>query len=158
MKAASLRELRDELKIYPPEQLQAFCIRMAKYKKENKELLTYLLFESSDEQAYIQSVKTEIDAGFDSMNRRNTYLIKKSIRKILKETNKYIKYSGIKTTELDLLIYFCRKIRTSKIPLGRSLALRNIYARQVQKIETQLSKLHEDIQFDYQDDLHFLKA
>ena len=158
MKAASLKQLRDELKIYSSEDLQSLCIRLAKYKKDNKELLNYLLFEADDEAAYIQSVKDEIDCGFESLNRKNTYLIKKSLRKILKDTTKYIKYSGIKTTELDLLIYYCRKIRTSKIPLNRSLALRNIYARQVIKIENLLKKLHEDIQFDYQDDVRFLKA
>ena len=158
MKASSLKELRDELKIYPPEQLQDLCIRLVKFKKENKELLTYLLFEADNEQGYIDSVKEEIDAGFEAINRRSTYLIKKSLRKILRDTNKYVKYSGIKTTELDLLIYFCRKVRTSKIPLSRSVALLNIYARQVVKIESVLAKLHEDIQIDYQDDILFLKA
>ncbi len=158
MKATSLKELRDELNNCPPEQLKEICVRMAKYKKENKELLTYLLFESEDEQAFIQSVKKGIDEGFSTMNRKNTYLIKKSLRKILNDTNKFIKYSGIKTTEVELLVYFCRKTRLSKIPLSRSTALRNMYARQVIKIETTLSKLHEDIQYDYQDDLMFLKT
>ncbi|WP_321286062.1 hypothetical protein [uncultured Sunxiuqinia sp.] len=158
MKTASLKQIRDELKIYSSEDLQSLCIRLAKYKKDNKELLSYLLFEADDEVAYIQSVKDEIDSGFECMNRKSTYFIKKSLRKILRDMTKYIKYSGIKTTELDLLIYFCRKIRTSKIPLNRSLELRNIYARQVIKIENLLKKLHEDIQFDYHDDVRFLKV
>ena len=158
MNTTTLNELRKELKMYSPDQLQSLCIRLAKYKKENKELLAYLLFEAENEQNFIQSVKDEIDDGFAGMNRSNTYLIKKSLRKILRDTNKYIKYSGIKTTELDLLIYYCRKVRMSKIPLSRSMALANIYARQVIKIEKTLSKLHEDIQYDYQDDIIFLKA
>lgn len=158
MKAVTLKAIRDELKVYSNEDLQQLCVRLARYKKENKELLTYLLFESENEHGYIQSIKEEIDAAFSEMNRSNTYLIKKSLRKILRDTNKYIRYSGIKTTELDLLIYYCRKIRTSRIPLSRSLALRNLYARQVQKIEKTLSKLHEDIQFDYEDDITYLKA
>lgn len=158
MKTASLKELRDELKIYSSENLQSLCIRLARYKKDNKELLSYLLFEADDEQSYIQSVKKEIDTAFEGMNRSNLYLIKKSLRKILKDTNKYIRYSGIKTTELDLLIYYCRKVRKSKIPLSRSIALRNLYGRQVYKIEQTLAKLHEDIQFDYQDDVAFLKS
>ena len=158
MKVASLKELRDELKVLDAERLNDLCIRLVKYKKENKELLTYLLFESGNEQAYIQSVKDEIDEGFKSINRRSSYLTKKSLRKILRDTTKYIKYSGIKTTELDLLIHFSRKMRTSKISLSQSLVLRNIYARQVVKIEKTLEKLHEDIQFDYEDDLRFLKS
>lgn len=158
MKVASLKELRDELKLYSPEDIQALCIRLIKYKKENKELLSYLMFNSDNEQEFIQSIKAEIDADFDAMNRSNTYLIKKSLRKILRNTAKYIKYSGIKTTELDLLIYVCKKIRKSRIPLSRSIALRNIYVRQLMKIENVLSKQHEDIRFDYEDDIAYLKA
>ncbi len=158
MKAASVKEIRDELKIYTPEQLQELCLRVARFKKENKELLTYLLFEAGDEQAYIQGVQEEIDAGFAAINFRSIYLVKKSLRKILRDTNKYIRYSAVKTTEIDLLIYFCRKVRTSKVPLSKSLVLRNLYARQVAKIEKLLAKMHEDIQFDYEDDITFLKA
>ncbi|TDO00072.1 hypothetical protein [Sunxiuqinia elliptica] len=158
MKAASIKEIRDELKIYTPEQLQELCLRLARFKKENKELLTYLLFEAGDEQAYIQGVQEEIDAGFAAINFRSIYLVKKSLRKILRDTNKYIRYSAVKTTEIDLLIYFCRKVRTSKVSLSKSLVLRNLYARQVAKIEKLLAKMHEDIQFDYEDDITFLKA
>ena len=157
MKACSLKELRTELDHCPPEQLKLLCIRLAKYKKENKELLTYFLFEAEDEAAYITSVKKEMDEAFAGMNKRSTYLIKKSLRKILRDTTRHIKYSTLKTTELDLLIYFCRKIRTDKIPL-RSPALRNLYARQVYKIDQLLNKLHEDIQLDYQDQVDFLKS
>jgi hypothetical protein len=158
MKTASLKEIRDELKVYQADQLQDLCLRLVKFKKENKELLAYLLFEAENEQNFIQSVKDEMDAAFDGINRRNTFFIRKSLRKILRDTNKYIKFSGIKTTELDLAIHFCKKIRQSKIPLSRHVALKNLYARQVMRIEKTLDKLHEDVQFDYRDDLAFLKA
>ena len=80
---------------------------MSRFKKENKELLTYILFESADEQSYIVSVKRGIDEEFEQINRSSTYFIKKSIRKILRNTRKYIRYSGKKETEVELLIYFC---------------------------------------------------
>ena len=158
MKTATLKELRDELKVYPADQLQNLCIRLAKYKKENKELLAYLLFEAEDERNFIQSVKDEMDAAFEGINRSNIFFIRKSLRRILRDTNKYIKFSGLKTTELDLVIYFCRRMRKSKIPLSRHVALRNLYARQVVRIEKTFSKLHEDVRIDYLDDLIFLKA
>lgn len=158
MQTKSIKEIRDELKNYPPEELQQLCLRMARFKKDNKELLTYLLFESEDEQAFIDSVKQDIDEGFKSMNRRTGYYIKKSVRKILKDTTQAIRYSGLKTTEADLLIYFCRKMRTERIPMSTSLVLRNMYARQVKKIEAAVGKLHEDLQFDYEADLTYLKA
>ncbi len=158
MQTKSIKEIRDELKNYPPEQLQELCLRMARFKKDNKELLTYLLFESEDEQGFIASVKKEIDLGFKNMNRKTGYYIKKSLRKILKDTTQAIRYSGLKTTEADLLIYFCRKMRTEKIPMSTSPIIRNMYARQVKKIEATVARLHEDLQYDYEDDITYLKA
>lgn len=157
MPSKSIKEIRDELKNYPEEQLRELCLRMAKFKKDNKELLTYLLFDSENEDGYIQSVKDEIDLGFKTMNRRSAYQTKKSLRKILKDTNQAIRYSGNKRTEAELLIYYCRKMRGAKLPFGTSPVLRNLYARQVQLIEAAVGKMHEDLQFDFHDDLDFLK-
>lgn len=51
MKTATIAELKSELGNVPAPQLAELCIRLAKFKKENKELLTYLLFEAYDEEA-----------------------------------------------------------------------------------------------------------
>jgi hypothetical protein len=40
METASISEIKKELKTLTPQQLQDICIRLAKYKKENKELLS----------------------------------------------------------------------------------------------------------------------
>ena len=64
MKAATVKELRDKLKDCSPKELMEICLRLSKFKKENKELLTYLLYESKDESNYIESVKQEIDTKF----------------------------------------------------------------------------------------------
>ena len=44
MKAATLNELKHELSHLPAEELLDLCTRLARFKKENKELLTFLLF------------------------------------------------------------------------------------------------------------------
>ena len=49
MKTVSLSELKRALQNVPLGDLPDLCLRLAKYKKENKELLTYLLFEADDE-------------------------------------------------------------------------------------------------------------
>jgi len=149
MKAASLKELKTELNRQSSNDLQALILRLIKYKKENKELLTYLLFESYNEDSYISEVKKQIDNEFSNINTNSLYLAKKTIRKVLRTTNKHIKYSGIKQTEVELLIYFCRKIKDSNIPLQSSKALYNIYHRQLDKVKISISKLHEDLQYDY---------
>ena len=124
-------------------------MRLAKYKKENKELLTYLLFEAHDEAAFVNNVKTEMDELFQSLPSGNVYYIKKSLRKILRIVNKQIKYSGLKQTELELRLYFCVKIKECNVPLRSSTVLYNLNEGQVKKIKTVLTHLPEDLQFDY---------
>ena len=59
MKAVTIKELKEELINCTPKELRELCLRLARFKKENKELLTYLLFES-DEALFIESVKRKL--------------------------------------------------------------------------------------------------
>jgi len=156
LKSASLNELKNELVGLKPNDIIALCIRLAKYKKDNKELLTYLLFEANDERGFIDGVKAEIDQQFESINKTNVYFAKKSLRKILRFANKNIKHSGAKQTEVDILIYFCSKLRGSGLPIVTNSVLSNLYQRQVEKIQKSLSSLHEDLQYDYNDEMESL--
>jgi hypothetical protein len=156
MKAATLSELKAELHTIPPSRLMELCLHLAKYKKENKELLSYLLFEAVDEQGFIKSVKDEIDDQLLNLNKSSLYLAKKTLRKILRTTNKHIRYSGLKRTEVDLLIYFCRKLKNSGVHINKSVVLTNLYLRQIQKIKKALATLHEDLQYDYEEELKSL--
>jgi hypothetical protein len=149
MKVATLKEIKTELNTLFPARVIDICMLLARYKKENKELLTYLLFESSDKLSYVKEVKSYIDEQFEGMNTNNLYLSKKTLRKILRATTKYIRYSGSKQTEVELLIYFCKKVRSSGIPLHHNKTLSNFYARQITKIEKAFASLHEDLQYDY---------
>jgi len=137
--------------------LLELCLRLSRFKKENKELLTYLLFDSSDEQAYIESVKREIDEQFEQINRTSTYFIKKSSRKILKNIRKYIRYSQKKETEVELLIYFCSKLNQFNPPIHKSTVLSNLYDNQIASIRNKMLCLHEDLQYDYGRELEELK-
>jgi type III secretory pathway component EscV len=153
MKTASIQEIKSELQNLESENLLGLCMRLAKYKKENKELLTYLLFESNNEQTYIEAVKETIDELFTTLPPQNLYLIKKSLRKILRFVNKQLKYSGVKQTEVELRIYFCAKVKEACIQFATNTVLFNLYQQQLNKIHTALAKLPEDLQFDYQQGL-----
>ena len=157
MKTATVKELRQELGHRSAQELTELCLRLSKFKKENKELLTYLLFESADEAGYIETVKAEMDQQFAEVNRKNFYVIKKSIRKILRTTKKFIRYSARKDTEVELLIYFCRKLRTFQPSISRSRVLSNLYRREVESIEKKVARLHEDLQYDFGMELETLK-
>ncbi|MEI6822695.1 MAG: hypothetical protein WCL51_12240 [Bacteroidota bacterium] len=156
MKAASLKLIKTELDLLHPEKVKDLCLQLIKFRKENKELLSYLLFDSVDEQAYIKDVKLELDEYFKDINKSNLYLAKKTIRKILRIANKQIKYSDSKQTEVEILIYFCKELKKSKVPLQNKTVLGNIYQRQIIKIEKALATLHEDLQFDYSEEIKTL--
>ncbi|MBW6536388.1 MAG: hypothetical protein K0B11_15365 [Mariniphaga sp.] len=151
METASLSIIKKELKTLPPDVLQELVVRLAKYKKENKELLSYLLFENQNEQAFIESVKEEMDEQFTHLNRTSLYLAKKTLRKVLRTTNKYVRFSGSKQTEIELCLYFCEKMRKMGIRLNSNRVLLNMYNRQILRIRNVYSKLHEDLQFDYEE-------
>lgn len=155
MKAATIHELKQELTVTPPAKLLELCVRLAKYKKENKELLTFLLFEAHDETAYINSVKNEMEEQFGTINKSNIYFAKKSIRKILRMASKYIRYSGSKQVEAELLITFCKMLIQSGISFRKNTALNNLYHSQLKKINKVVSSMHEDLQYEY---LRSLKA
>src|SRR5580765_5160841 len=148
MTTASLQEIKKELRTHDEASLQELCMRLAKYKKENKELLNYLLFEAHHEHAYIENVKEEIRELFKTVPSSNIYFIKKSLRKILRFANRQIKYSGIKQTELEVRIFFCAKMKEAKIPRTPGTVLFNLYQQQLKKIESAFAKLPEDIRAD----------
>jgi len=153
MKIASLSEIKRELNERTPEELKAFCLRIAKFRKDNKELLNYLLFEAYDEENYKEVLKNEIEMEFAAMNASSVYLAKKSIRRILRTVTKHIKYSNSKQTAVELLIFFCQKMRELDLPYHKSKVLINLYNRQLHNIQKALSFLDEDLQFDYQSEL-----
>ncbi|MCG2430453.1 hypothetical protein [Aequorivita xiaoshiensis] len=150
MKAASLKEIKTELNNRSTQELLELCLRLSKFKKENKELITYLLFESANEEAFIRSIKTKIDEDFENINTKTYYFIKKSIRKILREIKKFIRYSQNKETEVELLLYFCHKLKDFKPSIKRNTTLTNLYNRQIEYIQKKVSTLHEDLQYDYE--------
>ncbi|MCL7754373.1 hypothetical protein [Polaribacter sp. Z022] len=150
MKAVTVKQLKDELSHKSANDLKELCLHLARFKKENKELLTYLLFESHDEESYIQSVKDQMDELFTEINTKSFFYIRKSMRKILTLTKKYIRYSKKKETEAELLLYYCKKLKAFRPSIKRSARLQNVFDSQVKLIKKAIDKLHEDLQYDYQ--------
>ena len=157
MEIAGIREIRASLKEKTPEELLEFCLKMAKYKKENKEYLTYLLYESGNETGYIESVKRQVTAAFQDINRASFYQIKKSVRKILRLVIKYIRYSKKKDTEVQLRLFFCQELIQMKPSIKRSTVLKNIYYQQLKVARKAIEKLHEDLQYDYEIEIQELE-
>lgn len=148
MKPASAKEIRDELKHLGRDELLEIVQRLSRFKKENKELLTYLLFQTQDEEKFKAAIKAEMDREFSEINRSSYYFMKKSMRKILRNVKKYSRYSGKKETETELLIYYLQKMDNFKPSVHRNKTLKNLFDRQLALVNKNMEKLHEDLQYD----------
>src|SRR4026208_1784234 len=149
MKSATIQEIKQEISAVQPARLVELCLRLARFKKENKELLTYLLFEAHDEQSFVENLKREINDSLGEINQSNLYYVKKSLRKIIRTINKYCRYSGSKQTEVELRIFFCSRLQSTPIWLHRNPAITKLYDKQIEQIKSVLNTLHEDLQYDY---------
>jgi len=153
MKAAGVKAIKEELNSRSREELSDLCLKLSKFKKENKELLTYLLFEADNENLFIISIEEEIDLEFENINRKSYYFIKKSIRKILRNTKKNIRYSKKKQTEVELLLHFCKKLKKFDPSISNSIPLTRIFDREILKVEKILNTLHPDLKYDYETEI-----
>ena len=71
------------------------------------------------------------------------------MRKILRITNKYIKYSSNKQVEIELLMHYCTKFKALGFHKMKSQALNNLLEAQIKKVHKAIESLHEDLQFEY---------
>ena len=145
MKAATISQLKKELVKLDHGDLLDVCVRMAKFKVESKELLTYLLMKADDEISYANDLCGEIDQHLDTPGR----IHKKTLRKVVRWMNKSLRFSGNKETELQVRIHFCRRIKDMRISFGHCRVSANMYATQRQKIDKVIDKVHPDLQFDF---------
>lgn len=157
MKAASANEIKQRLKDLDKKELTELCLRLSRYKKENKELLSFLLFEADDLPHYVESVKEEIDEIFTSVNTSSVFFAKKTIRKALRVANKYIRYAGEKTVEAEVLLHYCANFQELKLDWKKSTLLSNMYAAQIKKVSGAIDGMHEDLQYEYRRSLDKLK-
>lgn len=149
MKSASINELKQELLTLPPKKVLELCLRMAKFKKENKELLSYLLFDAENEHGYVESIKNEITEQFSTLPMGNWYLAKKALRKILKSLSKYSKHTTSKESEVEMLMHFCTSLKNSGLRFRSYKVLSSLYDQQLKKLATLIDQVHEDLRFDY---------
>ncbi len=152
MKTESLNSLRKHLSTLSSMELAQLCVDMAKYRKENKEYLQYLLFERHDHDILITDIVTSLDETMKNLSRTPSTRVKE-VRKVQKEIKKYIRFIKNPVYELQLLLWFSDAlalIAESRIARPHFISL---YAAQVKRMTIIFDKLHEDIQYDYRDAL-----
>ena len=89
-----------------------------------------------------------METEFLDINTSNIYFAKKTIRKVLRITNKYIRFPNSKLVEAELLLHFCKLVKDSGIRIEKNPALKNLYQNQLRKIVKAMEELHEDVNYD----------
>jgi DNA polymerase III gamma/tau subunit len=148
MKPEKLSDIKKELLAQDAKQLSEICLRMAKYKKENKELLNYLLFNADDPMEYAEELKRSLQLEFVALQKHYYYSLK-TLRKILRVMNRHIKFTASKQVEVEMLLWFCKNFIAHADTRSSHKPLTALFIRQMEKISKTLVKLHEDLQFDY---------
>jgi hypothetical protein len=148
----SLQEQKKELQQLSKTELEAICLRFARYKKENKELLEFVLFHQGNPQAYSDALKDELEEVFTSLTGAN-YSDAKKLRKITKALNKHAKYMQNPSLEVDLWIWFCYAYCDSMAAKSTAQVIRNFFVKAILKVEKIQCKLHEDLAFDVAQEL-----
>jgi len=151
VKAYGLGDIKKELQFHDKGHLIDLCLRLARYKKENKELLAYLLFDADNERGFIDGVIAESGFMFSQLP-SNNYQMAKSMRKILRLLGKYVKFMGSKEAEIEFLLSFCKNYIQYADRRGSYKPMRLILTRQLEKVKKAIGQLHEDLQFDYTQD------
>jgi len=141
-------EIKKELQRLSSPEITALCLRLVRFKKENKELLTYLLFKADDEDAFIKEFKEEMDLQFGKLKGKS-YLVVKGLRKIALDMNNQIRYTGSEVVKTELLLHFCTNYINYIDYRSHYKPLRNVFYRFVEKTKDAIGKLHEDLQYDY---------
>ena len=154
MMTLKLPELKKELEQLAQPELVKLCLRIAKHKAENKELLGYLLVESDDPLFYAEKIKPEIVAPF--LEYSTTYHLTKSIRKSTRLITKYYRFTGSRQGETELLLHLVQGFHINFRWEFRTQAFARIIFRCLKKADTNLFKLHEDLQADYRETLREL--
>ncbi len=153
---ASIKIIKEELSGMTNKELIELITTLLRFKKDNKELCTYILFDSKDEAGYVNNVKAEMETEMETINRYRVKQSLKSIRKVLRNTKKAIRISGKSETEVQLLIHFLTLLRDKNLPYYRFKALTLIYERVIKSIKKAIEDLHEDLRYDYNVELEKL--
>ncbi len=94
-------------------------------------------------------MQESLDLLFEDVHKTNPYYAKKTLRKIVRVANKFIRYSSQESTGVDILLFVAQKMRPLYLDMKKSTALENIYLGVIKKIKKLTSGLHEDLQYDY---------
>lgn len=150
MQIPSLAEIKRELSYLNEKELREYIIDLSKFSRDNKAYLFFKLYGRDQPGLYLQMVQEDLELEFQSARGDHSYYAKKSAQKIRRKMNKLLKLSKEKTDQIEVLLFFCEKMKEYGFLKHGNTIIDNLYKTQVAKAEKIINGLHEDLQFDYQ--------
>lgn len=157
MQLPSLTSLKAELKHLSESDLIALVADLSKFSRENKAFLYFKLNEKENPRLFIEMVQEELEKEFQLANTKHYHVAKKSAQAIRRKLNKFLKLNKNKSDQIEVIEYFCRSMISYSYLEFHHPVIDNLYAAQIRKIETLVSSLHEDLQYDYEQSIKELK-
>lgn len=156
IKPASLKVIKQELSLLSHQELIQIMLKLVRHRKENKELVSFILFDSKDETSFTQQMKLDMDELMEPVTRFNYATSLKYIRRVLRNTKKVARYSAHNEMEVELLMHFCSILKSKNLPIKDVKALSKMWDRCIQSMLKGISTLHDDLKYDYQTELDCL--
>ncbi|MDR7132369.1 hypothetical protein J2X69_004736 [Algoriphagus sp. 4150] len=150
MKIPTLAQLKKELSYLNEKELIDLVADLSKFSRDNKSYLFFKLNEKDHPGLYLEMVQEELEADFVMARGDHSYYAKKAAQKLRRKMNKLLKLSKVKTDQIEVLLFFCEKLKEYGFLRHRNPVLDNIYQMQLGKAAKLISSLHEDLQFDYE--------
>lgn len=150
MKFPTLAQLKKELSYLNEKELIDLVTDLSKFSRDNKSYLFFKLNEKDNPRLYLEMVQEELEADFLMARGDHSYYAKKAAQKLRRKMNKLLKLSKVKTDQIEVLLFFCEKLREYGFLRHRNPVLDNLYQMQLGKAVKLISGLHEDLQFDYE--------
>lgn len=150
MQIPSLSEIKKELSYLNEKEVNELLLDIVKFSRENKAYLYFRLYSRDNPGLFVEMVQQELEEEFAKANRSNSYYVKKSSQTIRRKLNKNLKLSKNKTDQIDLILFFCEKLKEYGYLKSRNSIVDNLYQVQLGKAKKLISGLHEDLKWDYE--------
>lgn len=152
-----ITEIKKAINFLDEKELKTLLLDIIGFATDNKRFAYFKLNEQQDEGFFLAETKELLLQEFGKCHHTNYWTAKKLLQKLRGTLNKLIKFTKHKDQQLELIIYFCQQTEEFGYLRYRHPVIQNLFAVQLRRAESLVSKLHEDLQYDYEQQLEELR-
>lgn len=134
-------------------QLRETVEALLRFETSNKLFISYYFQRRYEPQAFVQDACAFISEQFSGSNFSNYHTARKSIVKVRNKLTKTLRMTKDPVEQLELILHFCEEMLRYDLLRFYARQVDNVYATQVRKCTRLFEKIHEDLQYDYEERL-----